>query len=71
MEDDKQGGLQPPVGGGESQGGARPGQARKRRPKGGLAGFFGHGGQSVQAYQGGSNPNATTEEEGGDGNEPE
>lgn len=71
MDDDKKGGLQAPEGKGESQGGAYPGQVRGRRSKAGLAGFFGHGGQSIQAYHGGPNPNATTEEEDGGGEDSE
>ena len=63
MEDDKQGGLQAPQGKGESQGGAYPGQVRGRRSKRDASGFLGHGGQSVQAYQGGPNPNATSNED--------
>lgn len=64
MNEATKGGLQPPEGDGQSQGGAYPGQKRGRRTKHGLDRFLGHGGQSVQAYQGGDKPNATSEEEG-------
>jgi hypothetical protein len=60
MKDDEQGGLQTSEGGGESQGGAYKGQVRGPRSKSG-----GHGGQSIQAYHGGPNPNATSEDEDG------
>lgn len=62
-ENDKQGGLQAPSGTGESQGGAYPGQERGRRAKAEAGGFLGHGGQSVQAYHGPANPNATSKED--------
>jgi hypothetical protein len=60
---EKQGGLQAPKGGGQSQGGAWPGQEKARRSKPGADGSLGHGGQSVQAYHGPSNPNATSKED--------
>src|SRR4051812_21117979 len=71
VDDDNKGGLQAPQGKGESQGGAYPGQVRGPRSKRGASGFLGHGGQSVQAYQGGPNPNATSDEdeEGAEGEE--
>ena len=57
---DKHMGLQTPRGDGQSQGGAYPCQEKGRRAKGG---FSGRGGQSVQAYHGPSNPNATSNED--------
>jgi hypothetical protein len=65
--DDKEGGLQTPCGGGESQGGAYPGRKRGRRAKAEADSFMGHGGQSVQGYQGPSNPNATSKEDESNG----
>jgi hypothetical protein len=53
-------------GAGESQGGAYPnphdGKQGKNGSQGGQSGFFGHGGQSDNSYEGGENPNATTED---------
>ena len=60
---DKHGGLQAPRGAGESQGGAYPGQERGQRAKAEADSFMGHGGQSIQGYQGPSNPNATSKED--------
>ena len=62
-ENEKQPGLQPPEGGGQSQGGAYPGQQRAGRAETRPDSLRGHGGQSVQAYHGPANPNATSKED--------
>lgn len=53
------GDLQQPQGTGESQGGTQPGQDAAQHARDG--GQF-HGGQSVQAYHGPANPNATSKD---------
>ena len=60
---EKHAGLEVPRGAGQSQGGAWPGQEKSDRAKPGADGSPAHGGQSVQGYQGPSNPNATSKED--------
>lgn len=57
------------AGAGESQGGAYPNPHSGKHSTGGPDTFLGHGGQTDNDYEGGDNPNATTEDEGNEDDE--